>query len=48
MGSKVAMTERAAVMGTVQTPVPVHAPDHPEKVELGVEVAVKVTEVPLT
>jgi hypothetical protein len=43
----VAVTARAAVMDTVQVPVPVHAPLHPANVEPLVAAAVSVTEVPL-
>ena len=43
----VAVTERAAVMDTVQVPVPVHAPLHPANVDPLDAAAVSVTEVPL-
>jgi hypothetical protein len=42
----VAVTLRAAVMLTVQVPVPVQAPLQPEKVEPVAAAAVRVTEVP--
>ena len=45
-GIKCARTAVAAVMVTVQTPVPEHAPDQPEKVDPLVAKAVKVTDVP--
>ena len=44
---KVAVTDRAAVIDTVQVPVPVHAPLQPENVEPLAADAVSVTEVPL-
>ena len=44
---KVAVSERAAVMLTVQVLVPVHAPLQPLKVEPAAGVAVSVTAVPL-
>jgi hypothetical protein len=44
---KVAVTLRAAVMLTVQGPVPVHAPDQPAKTDPPAAVAVKLTLVPL-
>ena len=44
---KVAVTERAAVMLTVQVLVPVHAPLQPLKVEPAAGVAVNVTAMPL-
>ena len=40
---KVAVTLRAALIATVQLPVPVHAPPQPEKVEPAPGVAVSVT-----
>lgn len=43
----VAVTARAAVIDTVQLPVPVHAPLHPANVEPLAAAAVNVTEVPL-
>ncbi len=43
----VAVTARAAVIDTVQVPVPVHAPLQPANVEPLVAAAVNVTEVPL-
>jgi hypothetical protein len=43
----VAVTDRAAVIDTVQLPVPVHAPLQPAKVEPLVAAAVSVTEVAL-
>ena len=45
-GIKVARTAVAAVMVTVQKPVPEHAPDQPEKVYPLFADAVKVTDVP--
>ena len=44
---KVAVTERAAVMDTVQVLVPVHAPLQPAKLEPLAGTAVSVTEAPL-
>jgi hypothetical protein len=44
--SKVAVTERAALMLTVQLPVPEQAPDQPAKVEPAAAAAVSVTLVP--
>jgi hypothetical protein len=44
---KVAVTEAAALMATVQVPVPLHAPDHPANVEMLLGVAVSVTDVPV-
>ena len=46
-GVKVAVTVVAALMLTVQAPVPVHAPVQPLKVEPAAGVAVSVTTVPL-
>jgi len=43
----VAVTARAAVIDTVQAPVPVHAPDQPANVEPDVAAGVNVTDVPL-
>jgi hypothetical protein len=43
---KVAVTDFAEVIVTVQVPVPVHAPDQPVKVDPVVAAAVKVTDVP--
>jgi hypothetical protein len=43
----VAVTARAAVMDSVQPPVPVHAPLQPANVEPLAAAAVSVTEVPL-
>ena len=43
---KVAVTDRAAVMETTHEPEPVHAPDHPAKVDPASGVAVNVTEEP--
>jgi hypothetical protein len=45
VGMKVAVTDRAWVMATVQVPVPVQAPDQPVKTSVPVGVAVSVTEV---
>ena len=42
---KVAVTDWAAVIGTLQGPVPVQAPDQPVKIEPVDGVAVKVTDV---
>jgi hypothetical protein len=44
---KLAVTERAWLMVTTQEPVPVHAPDHPAKVEVASGRADKVTCVPI-
>jgi hypothetical protein len=44
---KVALTERVAVIETVQVPVPEQSPLHPAKVEPDAAVAVRVTVVPL-
>ena len=44
---KVAVTDRAAVIDTVQVPVPVHAPLQPANVEPLATAAVSVTVVPL-
>ncbi len=43
----VAVTERAAVIDTVQAPVPEHAPLQPANVEPLAAAAVSVTDVPL-
>ena len=43
--SKLAVTEAAVPMGTVQIPVPKHAPDQPVNIEFASGVAVKVTRV---
>ena len=45
-GIKVAVTDVAAVIVTVQVPVPEHAPDQPEKVDPLAAEAVKVTDIP--
>ena len=42
----VAVTEALAAITTVQVPVPLHAPDHPPKVEPEFGVAVSATDVP--
>ena len=42
---KVAVTDRACVIDTTHEPEPVHAPDHPVKVDPRAALAVKVTEV---
>src|SRR5436309_12793990 len=47
VNAKVAVTEVAAVMVTVQVPVPVQPPLQPVKVEPGAGTAVNVTAVPL-
>ena len=44
--AKVAITDFAAVIVTVQVPVPEHAPDQPEKVDPLVAEAAKVTDFP--
>ena len=41
------MTDLAALIVTVQVPVPVHAPDQPVNLEPAATTAVSVTEVPL-
>ena len=43
---KVAPTDLAAVIATMQVPVPEHAPDQPEKVFPLLAAAVRVTDVP--
>jgi hypothetical protein len=43
---KVAVTDRAWVIDTTHEPVPIHAPDHPAKVDPRATLAVKVTEAP--
>src|SRR6266487_4542385 len=48
MDWKVALTERFALMLTVHVPVPVQAPDQPEKTEPAAGVAFRLTEVPCT
>jgi hypothetical protein len=45
-GIKVAATDFASVMDTVQVPVPEHAPDQPVKVYPLFGEAVKITDVP--
>ena len=45
-GVKVAVTDFAAVIFTVQVPVPLHPPDQPEKVDPLVAEAAKVTDFP--
>ena len=47
-GVKLAVTDCAALIVTVQMPVPVHAPLQPPKVEPAAGVAVRVTGVPLS
>ena len=42
---KVAVTERAWVIDTTHEPVPLHAPDHPAKVDPRAALAVNVTDV---
>jgi hypothetical protein len=44
--SKLAVTDLAASMVTVQVPVPLHAPDHPANVDVPSGLAVNVTSVP--
>jgi hypothetical protein len=46
IGVKVAVTDFAAFIVTVQVPVPEHAPDQPEKMDPLVAKAVKVTDFP--
>jgi len=46
-GANVAVTLFEALNVTVQLPVPLHAPDQPEKIELASGVAVSVIAVPL-
>ena len=43
---KVAVTDVAVAIVTVQVPMPEHAPDQPEKVDPLAAAAVKVTDVP--
>jgi hypothetical protein len=43
---KVAVTDRAWVMDKTQGPAPVHAPDHPAKVDPRAALVVNVTDVP--
>ena len=43
----VAVTERAAVIDTVQAPVPLHAPPQPANVEPLAAAGVRVTDAPL-
>ena len=45
---KVAVTERAALIVTVQAPVPVHAPLQPLKIDPDAALARRVTGVPLS
>jgi hypothetical protein len=44
---KLALTELAALIDTLQAPVPEQLPPHPEKVEPAAGVAVRFTTVPL-
>ena len=46
LSAKVAVTELAEFMVTVQVLTPAHAPDHPVKVDPTLGIAVSVTEVP--
>lgn len=46
LGAKVAVTQRASVIETVQRPVPEHARDQPVKVDPAAALAVRVTLVP--
>jgi hypothetical protein len=47
IASSVAVTDLAESMVTIQLPIPVQAPLHPEKVDPASGVAVRVTVVPL-
>ena len=46
--AKLAVTDRAALIVTVQAPVPVHAPLHPLKIDPAAALARRVTGVPLS
>ena len=46
--AKLAVTERAALIVTVQAPVPVHAPLQPLKIDPDAALARRVTGVPLS
>ena len=46
--AKLAVTDRAALIVTVQTPVPVHAPFQPLKIDPDAALARRVTGVPLS